>query len=170
MRLVPMECKHENIECITMSLDLFNKAFQKKTGNPQYKFNPTSFMVDENGVNFNVIEKVLGKDVANRTVTCQWHFMSCGRNHIKGINMNERETFETLYQKICYMYTRHDYDKTAESLEVICTCNGIANWWQWWEVCHFHIVPVFWGFNLSGLTCQKQVIPAQDTKTDCPCH
>ena len=36
-------------------------------------------------------------------------------------------------------------------MEVICTHNGIANWWQWWEVYHFHIVPAFRGFNLSGL-------------------
>ena len=108
-------------------------------------------MVNENGANFNAIEKVLGKEVADRTVTCQWHFMSCGRNHIKDINMNERETFKSLYQKICYTYTQYDYDKISESLEIICSCNGIVNWWQWWEVQCFHIVPAFWGFNLSGL-------------------
>ena len=85
-------------------------------------------MIDENGVNFNAIERVLEKDVADHIITCQWHFMSCGRNHTKDINMNERETFKTLYQQICYMYTQHDYNKTAESLEVICTHNGIANW------------------------------------------
>ena len=128
MRLASMECECENTKCIAMFLDLFNKAFQKKTGNPQYKFNPAGFMVNENGTNFNTIESVLGKDVADHTVTCQWHFMSCGRNHIKDINMNERETFKTLYQKICYTYTRHDYDKTAEYLWTICTQNGIANW------------------------------------------
>ena len=88
MRLASIECKHENTECIAMFLDLFNKALQKKTGNPQYKFHPAGFMVNENGVNFNAIEKVLGKDVADHTVTYQWHFMSCGRNHIKYINMN----------------------------------------------------------------------------------
>ena len=43
--------------------------------------------------------------------------MYCSRNHIKDLNMNERETFKTLYQKICYTYTRHDYDKTAESTD-----------------------------------------------------
>ena len=152
MRLASMECKCGNTLCITLFLDLFNKPLQKKTGNPQYKFNPAGFMVNESGANFNAIEKVLGKDVAKCTVTCHWHFMSCGRNHIKDINMNERETFETLYQKICYTYTRHDYHKTTESLQTICTWNGIANWWQWWEVWHFHIVPTFWGFNLSGLS------------------
>ena len=118
-----------------MFLDLLNKALQKKTGNPQYKFNPAGFMVDENGANFNAIEKVLGKEVADHTVTCQRHFMSCGRNHIKDINMNERETFKSLYQKICYTYTRHDYDKISESLEIICSHNSIANWWQWFPHC-----------------------------------
>ena len=108
-------------------------------------------MVDENGVNFNAIERVLGTDVAACTVTCQWHFMSCGKNHIKNINMNERETFKTLYQKICYTYTQHEYDKTVACLKVICTRNGIANWWMWSEVRWFHIVPAFRGFNLSSL-------------------
>ena len=97
MRLASVECKRENTQCITLFLDLFNKALQKKTGNPQYKFNPAGFMVIENETNFNAFEKVLGKDVAKCTVTCQWHFMSSGRNHIKDINMNERETFKTLY-------------------------------------------------------------------------
>ena len=152
MRLASMECERENTQCITLFLDLFNKALQRKTGNPQCKFNPTGFMVNENGANFNAIEKVLGKDVAECTVTCQWHFMSCGRNHIQDINMNEREIFKTVYQKICYMYTtRHDYDKTAESLQTICTRNSITNWWQWWEVWCFHIVLTFWGFKLSEL-------------------
>ena len=42
-----------------MFLNLFNKALQKKTGNPQYKFNSTGFMVDENGANFNAIQRIL---------------------------------------------------------------------------------------------------------------
>ena len=95
MRLASMECEHKNTECIAMFLDLFNKALQNKTGNSQYKFNPAGFMVDENGAKFNAIQRVLGMDVAACTVTCQWHFMSCGKNHIKDINMNERETFKT---------------------------------------------------------------------------
>ena len=93
MRLASMECECENTGCITLFLDLFDKVLQKKTGNPQYKFNPAGFMVDENRANFNAIEKVLEKDVADCTVICQWHFMFCGRNLIKDINMNERETF-----------------------------------------------------------------------------
>ena len=71
MRLASMECECENTQCITLFLDLFNKALQMKTSNPQYKFNPAGFMVKENGANFNAIEKVLGKDVAKHTVTCQ---------------------------------------------------------------------------------------------------
>ena len=69
------------------------QSFTKKTGNPQYKFNSAGFMVNENE-NFNIIEKVLGKDVAYCTVICQWHFISCSRNHTKDINMNERETLK----------------------------------------------------------------------------
>ena len=167
MRLASMECECKNTQCFTLFLDLFNKALQKKTGNPQYKLNPAGFIIDENGANFNAIEKVLGKDVAECTVTCQWHFMSCGRNHIKDINMNERETFKT-YQKICYTYTRHDYDKTPESLQTICTWNSITNWCQWWEVQHFHIVPAFQGFTLSGLNLAEAGNSSIRNKTRLP--
>ena len=82
--------------------------------------------------------------------------------------MNERETFKTLYQTICHTYTRHDYDKTAESLQTICTQNGITNRWQWWEVWHFHIVPAFRGFNLSGLNLAEAANSSIRNKTRLP--
>ena len=104
MRLASMECECENTQCIAMFLDLLNKALQKKTGNAQYKFNPAGFMVNENGLNFNAIEKVLGKEVADHTVTCQWHFMSCGRNHIKDINMNERNIQKLISEDLLHVH------------------------------------------------------------------
>ena len=36
-------------------------------------------------------------------------------------------------------------------MENLCQQNDIENWWSWWAVRHFHIVPAFWGFNISGL-------------------
>ena len=114
MRLTSMDCERENTECIAMFLDLFNKALEKKTGNPQYKFNPAGFMVNENGAN--TIERVLGKDVADHTVTCQWHFVSCGRNHIKDINMNEREHLKHYTKR----FVAHTQDMIMIKLQNLC--------------------------------------------------
>ena len=39
----------------------------------------------------------------------------------------------------------------SNSLENLCERNDIENWSSWWPVRHFHIVPAFQGFNISGL-------------------
>ena len=33
--------------------------------------------------------------------------------------------------------------------------NDIENWWLWWAVRWFHIIPAFCGFNISGLNLAK---------------
>ena len=54
-------------------------------------------------------------------------------------------------EKLCYTYKKHDYTNVSNALENLCEQNDIANWWSWWAVGHFYIVPAFWGFNISGL-------------------
>ena len=108
-------------------------------------------MCDEAGCNFNAIEKVFGQEFLGQTVTCQFHFKSCAKNQIKNINIHEQETFKSLCEKLCYTYTKHDYTKVSNALENLCERNDIGNWWSWWDVRHFHIVPAFLGFNISGL-------------------
>ena len=41
----------------------------------------------------------------------------------------------------------------------------MENWWSWWAVRHFHIVPAFWGFNISGLNLAE--IGHSTIKTRC---
>ena len=100
-------------------------------------------MCDEAGCNFNAIEKVFGKEFLGRTVTCQFHFKSCAKNQIKNINIHKQETFKSLCEKLCYTYMNHDYTKVSNALENLCKRNDIGNWWSWWDVRHFHIVPAF---------------------------
>ena len=119
------------------------------SGIPGYKFNPQGIMCDEAGCNFNAIEKFLG-----RTVTCQFHFKNCSKTQIKNINIHEQESLKSLSEKLCYTYTKHDYTNVSNALENLCEQDDIENWWSWWSwwaVRHFHIVPTFWGFNISGL-------------------
>ena len=108
-------------------------------------------MCDEAGCNFNAIKKVFGQEFLGRTVICQFHFKSCAKNQIKNINIHEQQTFKSSCEKLCYTYMKHDYTKVSNALENLCKRNDIGNWWSWWDVRRFHIVPTFRGFNISGL-------------------
>ena len=44
---------------------------------------------------------------------------------------------------------KHDYTNVSNALENLCEQNDMENWWSWWAVRHFHIVPAFRGFNIS---------------------
>ena len=46
---------------------------------------------------------------------------------------------------------KHDYTNMSNALENSCKQNDTENSWSTWPVRHFHIVPAFWGFNISGL-------------------
>ena len=46
---------------------------------------------------------------------------------------------------------KHDYTNVSNALENLGKQNDIENWWSRWAVRHFHIVPAFQGFNISGL-------------------
>ena len=45
------------------------------------KFNPTGWMADENGANWNGIEKVFGKDSLYGDVSCKLHFLQARNTH-----------------------------------------------------------------------------------------
>ena len=73
----------------------------KVSGIPGYKFNPRGIMCNDAGCNFNAIKKVYGQEFLGQTVTCQFHFKNCAKNHIKNINIHEQETFKSLCEKLC---------------------------------------------------------------------
>ena len=112
-------------------------------------------MCDEAGCNFNAIKSVYGKEFLGRTVTYQFHFKNCAKNQMKNINIHEQQTFKELCGKLCYTYTKHEYTNVSNALENLCQQNDIENWWLWWAVRQFHIVPAFCGFNISGLNLAK---------------
>ena len=45
------------------------------------KFNPTRWMADENGANWNGIEKVFGKDSLSRVVSRKFNFLQARNTH-----------------------------------------------------------------------------------------
>ena len=59
LRLATMEVKSESTHEITVFSELFNEILSNIKGR-DYKFNPRSIMVDENGANYCAIKRFLG--------------------------------------------------------------------------------------------------------------
>ena len=110
-------------------------------------------MCNEAWCNINAIKSMYGMEFLGRTVTCQFHFKNCAKNQMKSININihEQQTFKELCGKLCYTYTKHEYTNVSNALENLCQQNNIENWWLWWAVRQFHIVPALCGFNIIRL-------------------
>ena len=71
LRLAMMEVKSESTHEISNFCELFNQILTEIKGR-NYKFNPKSIMVDENGANYCTIRKVFGLEFAtSKVVSCQ---------------------------------------------------------------------------------------------------
>ena len=92
MKIATMEVKSERTEHIALFWKTLNAALQEVTGDPNYKFNPVAFLVDEAGANHCGIEEAFGQDIAtSRIITCQSHFfhnMHRRAVHIRDEDMN----------------------------------------------------------------------------------
>ena len=148
MQLAIMECEKEDANNISMFLYTFNKMLKQHTNIPDFTWNPRGFMCDENGANKIAIKRVLGENVARCTVSCQWHFMQCARRQLKNIKKENHEKFLQLAQKLTQCATKHDYLLITKDMQAICEHN---QWFEWWHARHYHFVPVYRGFWLSGL-------------------
>ena len=149
LRLATMECKQENTESIKKFFALWNEALAKVKGEEGYKFNPDGIMVDEGAANFRAIEEVYGEEFHCRVYSCQWHFKRCAEKQISKIKENERGSFRFYIDRICYAPTRNEYNQISEALRKICERANILNWWKWWDMRRYHIVPAFRGFDVG---------------------
>ena len=121
MALTIVECQNGNTQMIKHFLQTFNKCLQDYTGINNYKFDPYRIMCDEGGANMNAIEEVFGKQfmASQRVVKCLWHFKSCARRQLSGIDKDEQKSFEDLIGKLCE-FTRGEYEWISGALQDIC--------------------------------------------------
>ena len=78
-RLACMECAKEDTENVTIFLQNFLAILCEVKQDPNYMWKPHMIMVDENGANKRAVDNVLGEDMRQRTVSCQWHFLRCAK-------------------------------------------------------------------------------------------
>ena len=98
LRLAMMEVKSESTKEISLFWQLFNDILTEIKGK-NYKFNPKSIMVDENGANYCAIRKVFGLEFATtKVVSCQMHY----KNDVNRASLKIGDTYKGVFKNICH--------------------------------------------------------------------
>ena len=98
LRLATMEVKSKSTKEISLFWELFNEILTKIKGK-NYKFNPKSIMVDENGANYCATRKVFGLEFAtSKVVSCQMHY----KNDVNRASLKIGDTYKDVFKNICH--------------------------------------------------------------------
>ena len=150
--LAVMDSTGENAENIEIFFDTFNHALAEYIDEPGYIWNPHLIMVDENGANFEAIERVFGHNFTQeKVVTCQFHFFQCAEKYLVNCSLDERKSFRRWCRKLCDAHTKTMYKKYLDLLRGIAEKYNFIGWLKWWTPRCPHIVPVLRGFGLPKM-------------------
>ena len=98
LRLATMEVKSKLTKEISLFWELFNQILSEIKGK-NYKFNPKSIMVDENGANYCTIRKVFGLEFAtSKVVSCQINY----KNDMNRASFKIGDTYKDVFKNICH--------------------------------------------------------------------
>ena len=85
-KLASMECTSKDTENVTIFLQNFLAILHEVKKDLNYMWKPCMIMADENGANKRAVGNVLGEDMRQRTVSCQWHFLRCTKKVLHRID------------------------------------------------------------------------------------
>ena len=91
-----MECATKDTENVTIFLQNFLAVLHEVKQDLNYMWKPHMIMVDKNGVNKRAVGNVLGEDMRQKTVSCQWHFLRCAKKVLHRIDRQDSEDFMKL--------------------------------------------------------------------------
>ena len=98
LRLAMMEVKSESTHEISIFWELFNEILSEIKGR-NYKFNPKSIMVDENGANYCTMRKVFGLEFAtSKVVSCHMHY----KNEVNRASLKIGDRYRDVFKNICH--------------------------------------------------------------------
>lgn len=66
------------------------------SGNKEYVFNPTGWVLDEAGAEWNAIKIMFGEAAVSRVVSCEFHYKQLGNRKSVKLNGASRTHFEQL--------------------------------------------------------------------------
>ena len=134
LRLATMEAKSESTPEISIFWELFNEIISEIKGR-NYKFNPRSIMVDENGANYCAIRKVFGLEfAASKVVSCQMHYKNVVNRASLKISDSYRDVLKNICHEKCSVATVGEYNNKKKWLEEIANIfPEINSWINWWD-------------------------------------
>ena len=151
-RLASMECLTEDTENVTIFLQNFLDILREVKNDPQYMWKPRMIMADENGANKKAVGNVLGEEMRQQTISCQWHFLRCAKKVLHHINKEDRDEFLKLANALIHKaVTKNAYEEYRTKLETICIHANCKSWCDFWHRRRFHFVSAFRGFFLPGV-------------------
>ena len=110
LKLAMMEAKSESTCELSIFWELFNEIVSEIKGR-NYKFNPKSIMVDENGANYCAIRNVFGLEfVKSKVVSCQMHYKNDVNRVSLKISDSYRDVFKNLCHEMCSVTTIAEYN------------------------------------------------------------
>ena len=122
-RLASMECLTEDTENVTIFLQNFLDILHEVKNDPQYMWKPRMIMADENGANKKVVGNVLGEEMRQRTISCQWHFLRFAKKVVHRINKEDRDEFLKLANALVHKaVTKNAYEEYRTKLETMYSC------------------------------------------------
>ena len=151
-RLASMECLTEDTENVTIFLQNFLDILREVKNDTQYMWKPRMIMADENGANKKAVGNVLGEEMRQRTISCQWHFLRCAKKVLHHINKEDRDEFLKLANALIHKaVTKNAYQEYRTKLETICIRANCKSWCDFWHRRRFNFVSAFRGFFLPGV-------------------
>ena len=153
-RLACMECATEDTENVTIFLQNFLAILREVKQDPNYMWKSCMIMADENSVNKRAVGNVLDEDMRQRTVSCQWHFLRCAKKVLHRIDRRDHEDLMKLSHLLFKnAVTKNAYEEYHMKLEMICICNNMKSWIDFWHKRHFHFMSALRGFFMPGVSC-----------------
>ena len=147
-----MECLTEDTENVTIFPQNFLDILREVKNDPQYMWKPRMIMADENRANKKAVGNVLGEEMRQRTISCQWQFLQCAKKVLHHINKEDRDEFLKLANALVHKaVTKNAYEEYRTKLETICICANCKSWCNFWHRRRFHFVSAFRGFFLPGV-------------------
>ena len=156
LRLAMMEVKSKSTHEKSIFWELFNEILSEIKGR-NYKFNPKSIMVDENGANYCTVRKVFGLEFAtSKVVSCQMHYKNDVNRASLKIDDSYKDVFKNICQEMCSVTTVAKYNDRKKQLEEIANIfPQITSQISWWDARKYHIFPAFRCLGYSNVTLAK---------------
>ena len=144
-KIATMEVETESKSSMGIFWDTLNEAIKEFTGNPNARFRPHGYMMDESGGFWASIANVQGEEDLQRSVSCEKHFDFTVKRHEKSLPGEDlKSEFRYLCKSVLTAETPLVYEKAAERMDdFVAAHNHLVSWWDWWQKRKSHVFRAF---------------------------